>query len=166
MSRVLRFSHQFAYGLDEHTMKSSLLVLVIACLLSALSGCGDDGHGHHGHHGHDHSHDDVPDEYSMLQNPREGDADAIEEGGQLWSMHCAGCHGVDADGQGSSSSNLDPRPPGLNDPSVLQTMTDGYLYWRIAEGGDIPEYSSQMPAYVDVLSPEQHWAIISFLRSF
>ena len=152
-------------------LRFKVRLLCIVCLY--LSGCGHDhehGHGHnhehgHGHgHGHDHSHDTVPDRYADLVNPR-NDMNAIAEGTALFMEHCANCHGVEADGKGPASDNLDPKPTALNDSVTLDTMSDAYLFWRITEGGATDGHESAMPAYEDILSPNQRWAVITYLRT-
>ena len=136
-----------------------LSLLCVVCLF--LIAC---GHEHEHGHGHDHSHDTVPERYSDLTNPRD-DADATAEGAALFMQHCATCHGADADGKGPTSEELDPKPTALNDSAALATMSDAYLFWRLTEGGAADGHQSAMPAYEDILSPDQRWAVITYLRT-
>ena len=145
-------------------MRRSLWLFWIVAAVVGLSACGsEDDHGHHGHH--DHSHDTVPAAYSGLQNPSEGEQAAIDSGGQIWVTYCANCHGAQGDGQGAVAAQLTPPPPALNDARVLDSMSDGYLFWILTEGAMSGQVSSSMPAYGETLSDPELWAVISFLRT-
>jgi mono/diheme cytochrome c family protein len=48
---------------------------------------------------------------------------------------------------------------------MMQELSDGYLYWRISEGGQMEPFNSMMPAWKDGLSEQQIWQIISFVRT-
>jgi mono/diheme cytochrome c family protein len=39
---------------------------------------------------------------------------------------------------------------------------DGFMYWSIAEGGR--PFSTMMPAFRDVLTPADIWAVALFIR--
>ena len=151
-------------------MRLAITVLVVGVGYLGF-GCGDshDGHDHHGHHGHhghhDHSHDEVPDEYSELANPLPREEMFLELGAELWRQQCAYCHGENREGPPATVAQLVPQPNRLDQPQVIESMTDGYLFWRITEGGTSSGFESSMPAYGDVLSEEERWAIILMLRA-
>jgi mono/diheme cytochrome c family protein len=102
---------------------------------------------------------DVPSEYADLTNPFADDADAIVQGETVYAQ-CAGCHG--ANGEGTAIS--DPPPTAFNlDQSA---WSDGYLFWRLREGGASGPSGSIMPAYPESsLSDDQVWQVISYLCS-
>ena len=131
-------------------MRHSIWRFWIVAAVIGLFACGEEDHhhGHHGHHGHDHSHDTVPAAYSGLQNPNEGEQAAIDSGGQIWVTYCANCHGAQGDGQGAVAAQLTPPPTVLNDARILDSMSDGYLFWILTEGAMSGQVSSSMPAYV------------------
>jgi hypothetical protein len=41
---------------------------------------------------------------------------------------------------------------------------DGYLYWRIAEGGNFEPFNSLMPAWGTLLSETEIWELVSYIR--
>jgi mono/diheme cytochrome c family protein len=104
-----------------------------------------------------------PEEYAGMTNPFTGDAEAAAEGEALYQSNCYSCHGQEARGDGPAAAALEPRPSDLaRDQSSL---SDPYLYWRIAEGGMRRPFNSVMPAWRGILSEEQIWEIITFLRT-
>ena len=80
----------------------------------------------------------------------------------LYGEYCESCHGEGADGR--SELELDPPAPALNTATALDSMSDGYLFWRIASGS-VATPPTAMPAFEDLLTEDEHWAIISYLRS-
>jgi mono/diheme cytochrome c family protein len=49
---------------------------------------------------------------------------------------------------------------------MMDDASDGYLFWRITEGGATDLFKSAMPAWGDALSEEEIWKVIAFIRSF
>ena len=93
-------------------------------------------------------------------NPKKGNKDAIFVGKRLFQVNCSPCHG-----------NLEKTPyePGvagkfIGAPDLTAQMdkdrTDGSNYGTIHFGG-----MALMPAYDWKLSPDEHWNIVSYLRS-
>jgi hypothetical protein len=80
-----------------------------------------------------------------------------KEGEAIFTQNCASCHGNPGKGNGLKSFN--PAPPDLAG-TVTQKRTDGDLFYIITTGKMI------MPAFSTVLSEEQRWKVISFIRSF
>jgi mono/diheme cytochrome c family protein len=71
----------------------------------------------------------------------------------LWQRNCAVCHGTD--GQGGREAKVNFRAP-----EWQERMTDAAITRTIA-GGKPPA----MPAFADLLSPEQIQALVQHLRS-
>lgn len=113
----------------------------------------------------EHAHAEAPDEYQGLTNPFAGDASAVEEGRAVFATNCAACHGESGEGDGPAAEALDPKPATLADRAMMDSMTDGYLFWRVTEGGLNPPFNSAMPAWSETLSEDQRWQVITFLRS-
>jgi hypothetical protein len=44
-------------------------------------------------------------------------------------------------------------------------LSDDYLHWRIAEGGMMRPFNSVMPSWKGILSEDQIWMIITYLRT-
>ncbi len=99
----------------------------------------------------------VPAEYAGQTDPL--GADAAAEGAKVFQTNCQMCHGPQGHGDGPAGTALDPRPKNL---AMLQkTAGDDYLFWRINEG----KPGTSMVAWKGVLSEEQIWQVISFIRT-
>ena len=105
-------------------------------------------------------HASVPEEYANLQIHDLTEAD-ITKGGQLYTTFCASCHGDDGMGDGPTAASLDPAPAPVAHTSSM--LSDGYLYWRIAEGG--AAFNSTMPAWKASLNETEIWSIIGYIRA-
>ena len=104
-----------------------------------------------------------PQEYTNRTNPFDGDAAAPEDGKVVYLTNCASCHGESAKGDGPAAISLDPKPQNLAD--TVGNISDGYLFWRISEGGMMAPFHSVMPAWKTILSEDQIWQVITYLRS-
>lgn len=122
------------------------------------------GHGEEEHQ-EAHMHGETPEEYEGLTNPFQGQDEAIQAGMEIFIINCATCHGETGQGDGPASPGLDPKPADLTDNSMMQSLSDGYLFWRIEEGGTMEPFNSAMPAWGDQLTEDQIWQVISYLRS-
>ena len=60
-------------------------------------------------------------------------SDGLAEARANWAQNCAGCHGVNGDGQTEIGRNLYPKPPDLR-AAATQQQTDGELYTTIQNG--------------------------------
>jgi mono/diheme cytochrome c family protein len=118
-------------------------------------------------------HSTPPVEYVGLKNPLTS-ADPktlaatdtnIQEGKTLYERHCAPCHGTGAKGDGPETAGfLTPiRPVDLADPESLATLDQGYVFWRITEGGRETPFLSVMPSWKDELTEEERWQIILYI---
>ncbi len=112
-----------------------------------------------------HAHVDPPSEYAQLTNPFAGDAVAIAAGQTIFNINCASCHGPQGQGDGLAAAALNPKPANLADRQMLDSLSDGYLFWRVSEGGALAPFNSAMPAWKAALSEEQRWQVISYIRS-
>jgi glucose/arabinose dehydrogenase len=84
---------------------------------------------------------------SPAQNAQAGD---VQSGLDIFARHCAICHGAEAQG-GRGPSLLGPAyAHGIDDPSVIRTIRDGF-----EDGG--------MPAFGEVLSEPQISGVVAFL---
>lgn len=88
----------------------------------------------------------------VLRNPHEGDAGAIATGAKLFvAYNCADCHG--ADGSGAMG-------PSLADGRWHFGGEPGEVFESIYQGR--PE---GMPAWGSLISPDQIWLLVSYVRS-
>jgi mono/diheme cytochrome c family protein len=94
------------------------------------------------------------------RNPIKATKENIESGKQAFSSYCVVCHGRDGQNTGVPfATRLSPPVPSLAS-SHVQNYTDGQLKW-IVENGIAP---SGMPASKGILSDQDIWAIVLFLR--
>lgn len=105
-----------------------------------------------------------PGEYPNAVNPYDGDSEAIAEGQALYQQNCVSCHGTTGKGDGPAASALDPKPVDLG--LVQSTLSDGYLAWRITEGGMMEPFRSVMPAWKGILNEDKTWKLIAYIRTF
>ncbi len=106
-------------------------------------------------------HASVPAEYASLSNPVRMDDVSLRRGAALYSANCASCHGDGGMGDGPAGAALDP--PASPVARTSHMMSDGYLFWRISEGG-IP-FGTAMPAWKDALDERARWDVINYLRA-
>ena len=100
----------------------------------------------------------VPSEYRDLVNPFADDPDAAGRGEADY-VNCVGCHG--AEGVGGPAL----MPPATAFNLDQSEWTDGYLFWRIKEGGAGGPAGTSMPAFGSFMSDEQMWQLVSYIRS-
>ena len=105
----------------------------------------------------------MPAAYARMTSPLEPTPERIAEGGRLYQQYCAACHGPEGWGDGPAGKNLNPSPAPLARTLAMPMTTDGYVFWRIREGGQA--FGSAMPAWKDVLSEEQIWKVILYMRA-
>ncbi|MCU1226687.1 MAG: cytochrome c class [Edaphobacter sp.] len=94
------------------------------------------------------------------KNPVQSTPDKIEAGKQTFGFYCVVCHGRDGQNTGVPfAGNMSPPIPSLASKEI-QRYSDGQLKW-IIENGLSP---SGMPAAKGILSDEDIWTIVVFLR--
>jgi len=99
----------------------------------------------------------VPTEYAGLTNPL--GVEAATQGTEVFKTNCEMCHGPQGHGDGPAGQALDPRPRNL---AELKTKaSDDFLFWRIREGRP----GTSMVAWKGILTDEQIWQVISFIRT-
>lgn len=104
-----------------------------------------------------------PEEFKNLTNPMAGNAEDAAKGEEIFKADCASCHGQEARGDGLAGTSLDPKPTNL--ASEQANLSDGYLFWRISEGGTSIPFHSSMPAWKGLLSEDHIWKVITYLRT-
>lgn len=92
------------------------------------------------------------------RNPIPPTPESVQLGSRLYRAHCAVCHGPEGRGDGPASASLVPRPADLRRTA---RMADPLLFSRITEG--LP--GTPMPAFRDVLTEEERWHVVNYLRS-
>jgi len=83
---------------------------------------------------------------------------SVRRGADLFAIYCTPCHGTGGKGDGLIIAKFAPTPD-LTNPDLHKTRSDGYWQSQLSVGGAI------MPAYGEVLSAEERWHVVNFLRT-
>lgn len=92
---------------------------------------------------------------------------SVSTGRRIFLNYCGNCHGGAADGNGVIAPNLIPAPRNLvavtswGEKPFIDYMSDGRLYDSITNG--VP--GTSMLPWIGVLSDEERWHTLNFLRS-
>ena len=123
-------------------MRQILLILLIIFGLSNLSA---------------QNHWQAPQSAKQLQNPVKDEVVALKKGKKIYTSLCVSCHGPDGTGNPVMLKTLNPPPSNLTSKAVQQ-QTDGEIYWKITEGRGL------MASYKNMLSDEERWAVVKYIR--
>lgn len=94
------------------------------------------------------------------RNPLGAGPEVVEQGKTAFGSYCIACHGLDGQNTGVPfAAQMSPPVPSLASKQV-QEYTDGQLKW-IIDNGISP---SGMPASRGILSDEEMWSIVVYLR--
>ena len=98
----------------------------------------------------------VPDEYKMKVSPFKFIEDSVKKGETVFIKNCQSCHG------NPGKSNWAKISPDPGDPASkkFQDQTDGEMFFRISSG------RTPMPEFRNILSENERWNVISYIRSF
>jgi mono/diheme cytochrome c family protein len=104
----------------------------------------------------------------VLASPLAAGAENLARGRALYTGKgfCSACHGADGRGFGA---DIDPSrlrgalPRDFTNAAWQRARTDGELYWVIAHGVPGTAMASFVPS---VLSSEEAWAVLLYVRSF
>ncbi len=96
-------------------------------------------------------------------------AEQLALGEQVYNANCAECHGVDGEGQPNWKSpdenGVYPAPPHNSDGHTWH-HADELLLEIIAEGGSKFSPTSGMPGYKDLLTEEEMFAVLAYIKTF
>jgi mono/diheme cytochrome c family protein len=94
------------------------------------------------------------------KNPLPDNAATVADGKEAFSHYCVACHGMDGQNTGVPFANhISPPIPSLASREV-QRYTDGQLKWILDNG----IWPSGMPGSKGVLSDDELWSIVVYLR--
>jgi putative copper resistance protein D len=85
---------------------------------------------------------------------------SVASGEALYRTHCATCHGAGGRGDGPGGAGL-PKPPADLTAAHAAQHTVGDMFWWLTHG--IP--AAGMPSFGSVLSEEDRWDLINFIRT-
>ena len=82
--------------------------------------------------------------------------ESVAAGEALYNTNCITCHGNPGKG---NYQLLDPLP---GDPAEekIQSNSDGSIYYKVYEGQGL------MPSFRNILSPDEIWQLVSYIRSY
>lgn len=106
---------------------------------------------------------DPPAEYAGKTNPYTGDQAAIDEGKTLYTQNCETCHGTAGLGDGPAGASLDPHPGNLQQAS--KDASEAYLFWIVNEGGAAAGRSASMASYKGILTEDEIWKILAYVKT-
>ncbi len=99
----------------------------------------------------------APKSADTLKNPLSNNYNATMQGKILFEKKCTSCHGDKGKGDGPAGIALNPHPHDLTS-GMVQKQTDGALFWKITWG------KSPMASYKIILTDEQRWQLVNFVR--
>jgi mono/diheme cytochrome c family protein len=108
-------------------------------------------------------HQGIPAAYRAARNPLSPDAKNIGKGRSLYQANCALCHGATGMGDGEVAKSLSPSPALLAHMIQMPMSVDEYMLWSISDGG--AAFGTAMPAYKDVLTKDEIWKIVTYMRA-
>ena len=79
-------------------------------------------------------------------------------GEEIFLAECESCHGRSAHGDGPEAADLEVDVPDLTVTTAMDE-TDGALFWKLTIG------RKPMPGYRKLLSKEERWHVVNFLRT-
>jgi mono/diheme cytochrome c family protein len=95
------------------------------------------------------------------KNPLAATPENIADGKDAFSHYCAACHGLDGQNTGVPfAQRMSPPVPSLASKEVQQ-YSDGQLTWVIDNG----IWPSGMPGSKGILSDDEIWSIVVYLRN-
>ncbi len=100
----------------------------------------------------------TPKEADLLVNPLPRTPAVLARGRFVFETYCAVCHGPLATGEGSLTSAYGAKPANLQS-STIRAYSDGRIYDVIMRG------KNAMPSYASVLSEDERWSAIHYLRA-
>lgn len=102
----------------------------------------------------------VPEQAKQLKNPLQPSEGALQSAQTIYESKCVKCHGESGAGDGPDAERYDPPPSDFTDAKLMNSRTDGELFYKISEG------KKPMPMFKAKLSEEQRWQLVLLLRSF
>ena len=98
----------------------------------------------------------VPEEAKEKVCPFQFTPETVKNGENVFQKNCKSCHG---DPGKQNWAKIVP-PPGDPASAEFQKQTDGEMFFRVTNG------KAPMPQFGSILSDEERWHVISYLRSF
>lgn len=90
------------------------------------------------------------------------DRGALATAEQAYLKNCSMCHGAQGQGDGTAAHYLEPRPADFTDARKYVHWNDVGLFQFVSFG----KPGTAMPPWAEVLSVEERWALVDYLRTF
>ena len=104
----------------------------------------------------------IGESYKGQQSPLSASDIDMNAAQVLYQNNCADCHGEQGLGDGARGADLEPGPTNIARFAKMKMAKDDYLLWTLSEGGE--PVASEMPAFKGVLSVDEMWQIVAYLR--
>ena len=101
---------------------------------------------------------------SYYHSPSGFTAASIADGARLFAANCTACHGTEGRGDGPAAANLPVKPADLTAEHVL-AHSDGEMFWWLSAGIPTRAGAPLMPAFRDILSDDDRWALIDYIHA-
>lgn len=95
------------------------------------------------------------------KNPFPSTAEGLAEARKQYGYDCAMCHGKDGDGKGDLAQDMKLELHDWRDPSTLEKMSDGELFWIISHGR-----GKMVGGEADRSAEKVRWNLVNLVRSF
>jgi mono/diheme cytochrome c family protein len=94
------------------------------------------------------------------KNPIAPTPEGLAQARKFFGYNCAMCHGKGGDGKGDLAEEMKLELHDWRDPSTIEKMTDGELFWIISNG------KGKMPGNGDRDTEKMRWNYVNLVRSF
>ena len=99
----------------------------------------------------------APDNADNLKSPFQNNSLTEQKGNEVYNLYCLTCHGEFGFGDGPAGTSFNPKPANFH-RGRIKAQSDGAFFWKITNG------RLNMPAFKQILTDEQRWQVVSYIR--